>query len=265
MPLILFGLIATSAIVYTRGAFVLRRRAGAIALLETWRVVAFAAGQVTLAIAAAPALERLAEQRFPAHMFQHELLLLVAPILLALGRPGLAMLWALPGRARGAVACGLRAAAPAWRAVTNVPFLFVVHGVVVWSAHWPALFNTSLAHPAIHAAQHAVMLLTAALFWWSLVEGRSGKLGYGAAAAFVFATSLHTGLLGAGLTFARSVLYSPYETAATSNGFDGLRDQQLAGLLMWIPAGFILTVLGLALVAAWIGASEHRAQVNEGP
>jgi putative membrane protein len=259
MSVTAIGLIAAT-LVYARGVDVLRRHARHASAFEGWRVAVFVAGQLALAIAILPWLEELAEIRFPAHMVQHEILLVVAPPLLALGRPGVAFLWALPQSWRAASFGLVRALAPVWRAATNVVLLFAVHALVTWSAHIPAAFNATLAHPLLHGAQHALMLLTSVLFWSALVEGRYGRIGYGAAAAFVFATSLHTGLLGAGITFASTVLYAPYAQAGGAGGFDALHDQQLAGLLMWIPAGVLLTVAGLAFMAAWIGASEHRAQ-----
>jgi putative membrane protein len=250
--------IAASIVVYARGIAVIWRE-GSKSVVEPWRVAMFCGGQFALAIALG--LDSLAATRFPAHMIQHEILLLVAPPLLALGRPVVALLRALPGTARSTRSDVVRFAAPWWRKLTNVVFLFTVHAAVTWGAHLPLAFNAALEHPVLHAIQHAVMLTTSVLFWWALVEGRYGRAGYGAAAVFVFGTSLHTGLLGAGFTFASTVVYAPYAQAAGAAGFDALRDQQLAGLLMWIPAGVLFGVAGLAFVAAWIGESEHRALV----
>jgi cytochrome c oxidase assembly factor CtaG len=60
------------------------------------------------------------------------------------------------------------------------------------------------------------------------------------------------------LTLSGVPLYSVYAAPAARRGIDLLADQQLAGLLMWIPAGIVLTLLGIALFAAWVGESERR-------
>jgi putative membrane protein len=71
---------------------------------------------------------------------------------------------------------------------------------------------------------------------------------------------VHTGLLGAMVTFAGTPLYDVYLAPAAARGIDPLGDQQVAGLLMWVPAGFVFTALGIALFAAWIGEAERRGR-----
>ena len=78
----------------------------------------------------------------------------------------------------------------------------------------------------------------------------------GAAVFYVFTTAMHTGLLDSILTFTDRTFYPAYLGPAQVSGTDPLADQQLAGLVMWIPAGVILTLLGLGFFAAWIGAAK---------
>jgi putative membrane protein len=82
------------------------------------------------------------------------------------------------------------------------------------------------------------------------------RIGYGLSVLFVFTTALHSGALGALLTWSSSVWYGSYAHRAPAWG--ALEDQQLAGLIMWVPAGVTFVVVGLALFAAWIGESERR-------
>jgi cytochrome c1 len=56
------------------------------------------------------------------------------------------------------------------------------------------------------------------------------------------------------------VWYGEYARQAAAWRIDALADQQLAGLLMWIPAGAIFIVFGLALLAAWLGEAERRVR-----
>ena len=115
-------------------------------------------------------------------------------------------------------------------------------------------YDLAVLDEGIHALQHAMFCITAALFWWGLVYGRYGRLGYGASVFYVFTTVVHTGLLGAVLTLSQVPLYPLYASRAP----DPLNDQQLAGLLMWVPAGLILTVVGVALFASWMGEANRR-------
>jgi cytochrome c oxidase assembly factor CtaG len=198
---------------------------------------------------------------FSAHMVQHELLMALAAPLLVLGRPVIPLLWALPigwRRAAGAAVRGgpLRGA---WR-VLSAPFAaWLLHGAALWLWHLPGPYQATLASDALHTLQHASFLGTALLFWYALFHGRQGRMGRGAAVFYLFATAMHSGGLGALITFARHPWYPAYGAAAAAWGMSPLEDQQLAGLIMWIPAGVSYLVAGLALVAASMRESERKA------
>ena len=76
----------------------------------------------------------------------------------------------------------------------------------------------------------------------------------------MFTTALHSGLLGALLTFANSVWYPAYTDRTTAWGLTPLEDQQIGGLIMWIPAGLVYVAAALALFAGWLRESETRAR-----
>jgi cytochrome c oxidase assembly factor CtaG len=126
----------------------------------------------------------------------------------------------------------------------------------VW--HVPALYDYALRHEAVHAVQLLCFFATATLFWWGIMHGRHGRLGYGAAVVYLFATAVHGGVLGALLTVSPRVWYAPY-VAHHPVGLTPLEDQQLAGLLMWIPAGFGFVAGALVLFAAWLRQSDRRS------
>jgi cytochrome c oxidase assembly factor CtaG len=78
---------------------------------------------------------------------------------------------------------------------------------------------------------------------------------------------IHTGLLGALLTFAGAPLYPAYADGATSWSLTPLEDQQLGGLIMWVPAGLVYIVAALALVAGWMrmaDVGQGKVAVNSG-
>jgi putative membrane protein len=262
---IMAAALATSTLVYVSGLLRLWRHAGRGHGVRAVNAFAFAGGIATLVIALLSPLDALSDVLFSAHMGQHELLMLVAAPLLVMGKPWLTAAWALPARWRSAVlplgqAPVLR---QPFRAVTAPVAILVLHALALWIWHIPGLFEGAMKNESVHALQHACFFITAALFWWALVQGRYGRGGYGAGLLFVFITGMHSGILGALITFGRRLWYPLYDQRARAAGLDPLRDQQLAGLLMWIPAGVILLVLGLALMAAWLGEAERRTRAAE--
>jgi putative membrane protein len=177
------------------------------------------------------------------------------------GRALCSFLLGLPDAWRAPVASAFQArpVGSVWRCVTAPLVAWALHGIAIWVWHLPPLYDLAVENEGIHAVQHAMFIGTSALFWWGLLYGRYGRAGYGAAVFYVFTTVVHTGILGAAVTFAGVPLYPVYAAPAVARGTDLLADQQLAGLIMWIPAGAILTVLGLALFAAWLGEAERRS------
>src|SRR5438477_11875859 len=115
-----------------------------------------------------------------------------------------------------------------------------------------------LSSALVHDAQHISFFGTAPLFWSALLHRHGGRLGYGGAIFYVFTTAIHTSVLGAWLTFSPHVWYPPYLQTAPVWRLTALQDQQLGGLIMWIPAGTLLTIVALVLLRNWIRHSETR-------
>jgi cytochrome c oxidase assembly factor CtaG len=127
----------------------------------------------------------------------------------------------------------------------------VLHGIAIWAWHAPVLFDSAVTNVAMHRLQHLSFLLTAMLFWWSALY-RSNS---GLAAWHLFVTMMHTSILGALMALAPKVLYQAQTESAAEWGLTPLQDQQLAGLIMWIPAGTIYAGAAMALMAIWIRKS----------
>jgi putative membrane protein len=245
------GLLAT---LYWLGARALWRTAGRGRGVRPFQAVAFATGWLVLALALVSPLQRLGETLFAAHMVQHELLMAAAAPLLVLGRPLVAFLWSLPRDWRHRV--GTWATAPAVRAVwapfTHPVAAWSLHAVAIWVWHLPSLYQASVEHEWVHAWQHTSFLGTALVFWWTVLRPRAGRVGTPVAVMALFTTALHTSLLGALLAFSPKVWYPIYEASTAPWGISPLQDQQLAGFVMWIPAGLAYAAAALGLLAAWL-------------
>jgi putative membrane protein len=250
------------AAAFAAGVLRVWRRAGVGRGIARWQVATFAGGWLALAIALLSPLDDWSETLFVAHMAQHELLMVVAAPLIALSSPLVALLWACPASARrrsiGLVAHPVIAAG--WAALTAPPVVWLLHGLALWIWHLPSLYDAALTHEPVHALQHLSFFLTAALFWWTLVRGRYGRLGYGAAVLYIFATGLHSGVLGALIAFSPNVWYPAYASRSLAWGLTPIQDQQLAGLVMWVPAGVVFVAGGLGFFAAWLRESERRVR-----
>ena len=122
-------------------------------------------------------------------------------------------------------------------ALTGPLAVFLLHAIAIWAWHIPRLYEAALHNDGIHALEHVSFVVTAALFWWGMVHGRYGRIGYGVAVLYVFLTAVHSSILGALMTVAPGVWYPAYTAAASAWHLDPLEDQQLAGLLMWVPSG----------------------------
>jgi cytochrome c oxidase assembly factor CtaG len=137
----------------------------------------------------------------------------------------------------------------------------------------PLFFNAALANEGLHVFQHLSFLVTGVIFWWPVltpVEGhRMAPLG---AICYLFGACLSCSLLGAALTFARPGLYPSYlnpddrlgilPLLRDQWGLDPRNDQQLGGLLMWIPGCFVYLTAILTTVAHWYGAEYEEAQAS---
>jgi putative membrane protein len=258
------ALLILSALVYAIGLRVLWVRAGLGRGIRVWQAAAFATGLLSLAVALISPVAWLSEILFSVHMTQHEILMLISAPLLVFGHPLLAALWAAPMRWREAA--GRWAARPSvsstWHALTAPVVVFVLHAAALWVWHIPVLYEAALRREGIHALEHLSYVVTAALFWWAMVEGRYGRIGYGLAVLYVFLTAVHSSALGALLVVSPGLLYPSYGAAAAVWHVDALEDQQLAGLLMWVPFGLVFIVFGLALLAAWLGEAERRVRLG---
>lgn len=207
-------------------------------------------GWTVLALVLMSPLDAWSAELFSVHMIQHELLMMVAAPLLVLGKPLAMFAWALPPGWAARIGCAFHVKwwRQAWRWLTLPAIAWLVHAIALWGWHIPALFEAGLRHPAIHDLQHLCFFGSALLFWWALVRRRRRA----ESTIYVFTTLVHTGALGMLLTFAVTPWYAFYAQTAPRWGLTPLEDQQMGGLIMWVPSGALLIVAGLLLANGWL-------------
>jgi putative membrane protein len=193
--------------------------------------VAFAAGLAVLLAALVSPLDALAEESLSAHMAQHALLVALAPPLLLYGNPARIFVFALR-------------VAPIFAALSRPAPAALLHGLALWLWHAPLAFQAAAQGYWLHILQHVTFFVTALFFWRAVLGARTAPR-TAAALAAAFITLLHSGLLGALITLAPFALY----------GGASLEDQQLAGLIMWVPMG--VAYLAACLFLARRLLSEH--------
>jgi putative membrane protein len=254
-------LLLAAAGLYARGVNALWHAAGRNHGVTVRQVGAFTAGWLTLVAALLPPLDPLGAELFSAHMLQHELLMLVAAPLLVLGRPLAVWTWSVPPnwrRSLGRATHGRYIAMP-WMTLTAPMSAWLLHAAAVWLWHVPAFFTAALAHEGIHVLQHCSFLFSALLFWWGTMR-RIDAAGTTAAVFYLFTTMVHTSALGALLVFAPTPWYPVYAPHTLALGLDALEDQQLGGLIMWIPGGLVYAGAAIALMARWLKLNVRSSQ-----
>jgi putative membrane protein len=258
-PLPIILPLEATAVLYLVGTVrELRRRP--LARRDAIAIACFVFGWLSLLIALDSPIHAYSEQLFWVHMTQHEILLLISAPLLVLSRPAIVFLAALPLKWRRLVLTVVRERHlhSIGRKILSPLWAWAISGLALWIWHAPALFDAAVRSDWVHAAQHLSFFLSALLFWWAL-HGNGRRIGYGVAVIYLFATAVHTSVLGALLTFSATPWYAPYLTTTTRWGLTALEDQQLGGLIMWIPAGTILIVAALVFFVKWLDESQQRA------
>jgi cytochrome c oxidase assembly factor CtaG len=222
------------------------------------RPMLFLCGWTVLTLSLTSPLHEAGEHSFTMHMIEHELIMLVATLLLAASSSGAVLAWGLPRAFRQRLAGSWKSPLQSlWRRLTDPVTATLVQAAMLWLWHAPPLFERALSSSGWHIAQHASFFLSSLLFWWAMLHPRGRSKNYGVSAACLFATSLIGGALGALMSLSSSPWYAQYAAMGmTGIGLDPLNDQRLAGLIMWIPGGLIHGAAAVLMFYKWLKASE---------
>lgn len=251
------------AVLYGRGLVRVWGRAGFGRVVARWRAVAFGTGLLALMVALMSPLDTLAEDLSWVHMTQHMVLMVVAAPLMMAGSAGLVITWSLPLRWRQVVWHGLRPIKLGSRLrlrflLWNPLWVWTLHAVGLWVWHLPVLYELALSDPLVHDLEHLTFFLVACLFWRVVIDSRvRPTLNPGLSIFYLFTTSLHAMVLGVLMALSPRVWYPTYVGRTERWGLSPLADQQLAGLIMWMPACMVYAVIGTALFASWLHQMEQ--------
>src|SRR5690349_13376377 len=221
----------------------------------------FVMGYTALVVALISPLHSVGEQFFSVHMVQHLLLSLVAPPLLLLSGSMPVLLWALPRKDRATVGRLIGQPGPirsALQFLTRPLVALTLFVATQWIWHQPGAYDLALENRWAHYFEHVSFFLTAVAFWWPVIGAPPlrSPLNYPARLGYTFVGWLPNSILGAGIALARAPLYPHYVASAQQTGIDPLFDQQLAGLIMWVPGDLVFAVILLILFAAYMRDEE---------
>jgi len=256
------ALLCTALLAYVVGVRRARRRRDGHGPFTRLRIASFVAGSVAAFLALTSPIDTIGEQLFSVHMMQHLMLMLVAAPLLVWGRPMFAFLWSAPRPVRKAI--GRWWSGPVGRGV-----MALRSPIVVWVAfcgvfvfwHLPKPYAWALGSELVHTIEHLAFFVSAFAFW-SLVseDSRHRRLDYGATLLFVATAAAFSGLPGALMVIAPRPLYAVHAAGEAAWGMTPIEDQQLAGLVMWIPGGFVYLTAISYLFLMWLRSAERRTR-----
>lgn len=232
-------------------------------MVATWRVSSFVLGILALAIAFMSPLDALSNDLSWVHMCQHMLLMVVAAPLIIAGAPTMVFTWALPVRWRSPL---LRALSGSHNATVrfvgacfwNPLFIWLLHALGLWIWHIPQLYQWALIDPLVHDVEHLTFFVVGCLFWRIVLDRRRQQTLHPLLSMFyLFTTSIQTMFLGLFMALSPQVWYPIYTERTTAWGLTASEDQQLAGLIMWMPSCMAYAVVAVLVFAAWMDQSYH--------
>lgn len=226
-------------------------RHGRALRLSGWRRASFHGGWLVLAAMLVSPLCNLTVALFSARVGQHLALTLVAAPLMMLGRPQDVIAAALPklGAWRRAAAARIPFGGPAPAAL--------LFAVFIWLWHLPGPYAATFDSTAVYWLMHLTLIASALMLWRGLFDPRPGARLRALVAAL--ATAMQMGLLGAVIALSARPLYDVHAATTWPWGLMPLQDQQLGGLIMWVPGGLVFLAAALALLGGLLKGLEREA------
>ncbi len=220
------------------------------------KVLAFVLGVNLMFLSLFSALDKLGDRYlFSAHMLQHLILMMVGPPLLLIGTPA----WLIEPLLRNRVVLRIG------KMLFHPVVAFTLFNVDAWVWHAPPLYDATLFNQNLHILEHVSFVLFGLIFWWPMfspLKAGLPRLSTGGQILYLFFGSMPMMVLGAGLTFVPP-LYAPYLYAPRVWGLSPAADQQLGGLLMWVPVSLYMIVIMSILFIRWMQQLERESNERE--
>lgn len=237
----------------------LRRRRGWGPPVPGEQVACFVTACAVLFVALTGPIHDLSDSYlFTVHMVQHLIITLLVPPMLLVGTPA----WLVRTLLR-----------PPWlqsaaRTVGSAPAAFLIFSgtLAVW--HLPVLYNSTLIQLEIHVLEHLLFIVTAVVGWWPILapaqEYRPTMI---VQMLYLLLIPFPMKVIGIMITLSDSVLYPAYAIAPRIWGMDALFDQQVGGMIMWVPAGFVFWIALAAHFFRWWEEArrQERGETNVVP
>lgn len=243
------------ALAYAFGIGPWRQRLGATGGVSTARVTAFMAGLLAAVAALSSPIHDLADSYLlSAHMVQHLLLTLALPPLMLIGTPA----WLLRPLVRHPLVLA------AGRLLTRPGVAFAVFNVTFSVWHVPALYDRALREHGVHILEHLLLIAAAVLTWWPVAGPlpELPRLSYPGQVLYLALQAVPATALGAVITFAPDPLYPWYVAAPRVVGLSALADQQLAGVIMWVPGSLIYLAALTVVFFLWVGRGDEAPRAT---
>lgn len=253
-PSIIVGSIVVIAL-YLYGVGPLRVKYSLAERVAAWRVISFILGVSIIFISLFSALDKLGDDYlFSVHMVQHLFLTIVGAPLMVLGTPG----WLIKPLLRN------RTIFKIGKFLTYPAIAFVLYNGDFWLWHLPVLYDIALKNDLIHILEHLSFIVFSVVYWWPVLSNSEElpRLPLVGQILYVFLSGMPAVALGAGLTFA-DPLYAPYIYAPRVWGLSPATDQQLGGLLMWIPGSILNIIIISILFIQWMQRQDAKQREQE--
>ena len=214
-------------------------------------------------------VDRLGAHHFTFHMFQHELVLMLAAPLILFGAPTTPVLRGMPRWLRLGVVrplAGSGVVRRLYRLLTHPLVAVVLLTTVLWSWHLtPGWYDAALRDDVVHDIQHISYAVAGVLFWWNVIDPAPlrARMAYPLRMVYLVAGSTPKHFLAALLTFASEPLYDAYAQVEPVVALSLRDDQAIGGLIMWAPSQMMHLVAIAAVFFVWAHRSEREEQKRE--
>jgi cytochrome c oxidase assembly factor CtaG len=256
------------AVIYLRGLYRLSkvRRSEA----HIWRAAAFLSGELLVFAVVASPFARLDHQWLTAHMVQHLMLMTLAAPLILLGEPALMFLNSLPEHFLAAATGPFLRYAPIrgiGRILANPVFCWLAGTVCVIVWHLPAVFDLCLRSKLWHDCEQASFFAAGLIFWWPVVQPWPGVARWHRwiVPLYLFLATIPCDALSAFLTFCGRVVFPAYASGPQLLNNSALRDQELAGAMMWVWVTFAYLIPAVVITMQILSPANPHPYARCGP